>query len=342
MSLNKNLHQAKREKNDEFYTQLTDIEKELHHYSQHFRDKTVYCNCDDSKASQFFQYFWKKFRSLGLKKLVTTCYKNNDPESFSLHMSKDSAGLSVSKNGGRRVSHELLGTEDFPLKGDGDFRSEECIEILKQADIVVTNPPFSLLREYVAQLMEYDKRFLIVGNMNAISYKEIFPLIQSNKMWLGITPKGRDMLFDVRSEYAEELKATKKEGSAYRIVEGVIKGRLGNAAWFTNLDHKRRHEPLILYKRYNSEDYPVYDNYDAINVDKTKDIPKDYDGAMGVPISFLDKYNPEQFEILSANDLRRNKQTPIKPHGLIKDKDGSIGGQPKYVRIVIRKRNVQS
>ena len=172
---------------------------------------------------------------------------------------------------------------------------------MKRADIVVTNPPFSLFREYVAQLMEYDKKFLIVGNQNAISYKEIFPLIKDNRIWLGITPKGQDMLFDVPTGYAEELVKNRKEGSAYRIVDGVVKGRLGNAAWFTNIDHKKRHEELILYKRYSPEEYPTYDNYDAINVDMTAEIPMDYDGIMGVPITFLDKHNPDQFEIIGMD-----------------------------------------
>lgn len=194
-----------------------------------------------------------------------------------------------------------IGIREF--SGDGDFRRAECIELLKRADIAVTNPPFSLFREYVAQLMQYGKKFLIVGNQNAITYKEIFPLIKDNRMWLGVTPKGQDMLFDVPEGYAKELVATAKEGSAYRVVDGVIKGRLGNAAWFTNLDHKKRQEELNLYKRYSPEEYPSYDNYDAINVDKTAEIPMDWDGVMGVPISFLDKHNPDQYEILGVSYL---------------------------------------
>ena len=191
-----------------------------------------------------------------------------------------------------------IGIREF--EGDGDFRSSECIELLKQADIVVTNTPFSLFREYVAQLVQYGKKFLIVGSQNAITYKEIFPLIKDNRLWLGVTPKGQDMLFDVPEGYAQELTANKKEGSAYRLVDGVVKGRLGNAAWFTNLDHAKRHEELILYKRYSPEEYPTYDNYDAINVDRVADIPMDWDGAMGVPVTFLDKHNPEQFDLLGV------------------------------------------
>ena len=200
---------------------------------------------------------------------------------------------------------------------------------------------FSLFREYIAQLVEHDKKFLVIGNMNAITYKEIFPLIRDAKLWLGRGPAGRDMLFDVPEDYARELVRNKKEGSAYRRVDGIIKGRLGNAAWFTNLDHRKRHEDLILYKKYSPDEYPKYDNYDAINVNKTADIPVDFAGPMGVPITFLDKHNPDQFEIVSANDIRANANIPVKPHGLIKDKDGAIDGKPTYVRIVIRNRRIQ-
>ena len=226
------------------------------------------------------------------------------------------------------------------LKGDGNFGSNECVALLKQADIVVTNPPFSLFREYVAQLVEHDKKFLIVGNKNAITYKEIFPLIQSDKLWLGINPNGRDMLFDVPDDYARTLLNTAKEGSAYRVVDGVVKGRLGNAAWYTNLPHRRRSEELRLYRRYNPEDYPTYDNYDAINVDKVADIPEDYPGAMGVPITFLDKYNPEQFEILWTTDrggdgILDNIKKPHERH------DAPVGnGVPKYKRIIIRNKRL--
>ena len=203
---------------------------------------------------------------------------------------------------------------------------------------MVTNPPFSLFREYVAQLVEHGKRFLVIGSMNAITYKEIFPLIRDGRLWLGHGPAGRDMLFDVPAAYARELVVTKKEGSAYRMVDGVVKGRLGNAAWFTNLDHAKRREELILWRRYRPEEYPKYDNYDAINVDRTAEIPMDYDGAMGVPITFLDKHNPGQFELLNADDLRTDSTVPVKAHGLIKDKDSAINGKPTYARIVIRRK----
>ncbi|MDD9956994.1 MAG: adenine-specific methyltransferase EcoRI family protein [Anaerolineaceae bacterium] len=340
MAANRNLHSAKSSRKDEFYTQLSDIENELRHYTEHFRGKVVYCNCDDPRVSNFFKYFSLNFARLGLKKLITTCYKNQQMDMFSKHDAEKAIYLeydgTVNENGVPSI--EDIGIH--PLQGDGDFRSDECIMLLKYADIVVTNPPFSLFREYVAQLMAYDKQFLIIGHQNAITYKEIFPLIKENRIWLGYGPMGKDMLFDVPEDYARYLVDNKNEGSAYRMVNGVVKGRLGNAAWYTNLDHNRRHEDLILYKKYTPEDYPTYDNYDAIEVSKTKEIPCDYAGAMGVPISFLDKHNPEQFEIVSANDIRLNDRVPIKKHGLIKDKDGTINGKPKYVRIVIRNKRL--
>ena len=333
MAGNQNLHAANRAKQDEFYTQLSDIEKELKHYRKHFRGKTVYCNCDDPTISNFFLYFHLNFEKLGLKRLITTCYKNRQTDMFSEHNMEAAAGVEYLGNGTQPT--------DFQLKEDGDFRSRECIELLKQADIVVTNPPFSLFREYIAQLVEYGKKFVVIGSMNAITYKEVFPLIKSDRLWLGHGPAGKDMLFDVPEDYARELVRNKKEGSAYRLVDGVTKGRLGNAVWFTNLDHKKRHDDLILYKKYSPDEYPKYDNYDAINVDKMADIPVDFASPMGVPITFLDKHNPEQFEIVSANDIRSNANVPVKPHGLIKDKDGAIDGKPTYVRIVIRNRRIQ-
>ena len=303
MSLNANLRDAKRNKNDEFYTQLPDIENELKHYKAHFQGKVVYCNCDDPTESNFYRYFSANFEHLGLKRLIASCYRNESRDLFSQHDSEQAAWIEYT---GNPRGEGLPRPEDASLRhfeGDGDFRSPESIGLLSQADIVVTNPPFSLFREYVAQLVEHDKRFLIVGSQNAITYKEIFPLIKDNRIWLGMTPKGRDMLFDVPSEYAQELRKTKREGSAYRLVDGVVKGRLGNAAWFTNLDHTKRHEELPMFRRYTPEDYPHYDNYDAINVNKIADIPVDWDGAMGVPITFLDKYNPDQFEILGFSSL---------------------------------------
>ena len=327
MARNRSLHAANRAKQNEFYTQLSDIEKELKHYRKHFLGKTVYCNCDDPTISNFFRYFHLNFAKLGLKRLMTTCYKNQQPDLFSKHNMETAAGLEYVGNHGTEPTI-------FQLKEDGDFRSRECIELLKQADIVVTNPPFSLFREYIAQLVEYDKKFVVIGSMNAITYKEVFSLIKSDRLWLGHGPAGKDMLFDVPEDYAEELVRNKKEGSAYRRVDGVIKGRLGNAVWFTNLDHKKRHEDLILYKKYSPDEYPKYDNYDAINVSKTADIPRDYAGEIGVPISFLDKHNPDQFEIIGMD-------RPLITELTGKQSRFKIKGKEIFARIVIRNRRIQ-
>ncbi len=324
-TLNRNLHKAKNAKKDEFYTQLPDIERELKHYTKHFKNKTVLCNCDDPRVSNFFHYFSHNFEELKLKKLITTCYKNQDMDLFSRNKSEKAIYLEYEgdKNNNKVPDVEEIGKKYF--KGNGDFRSEECIKLLKQADIVITNPPFSLFREYVAQLIEYDKKFIIIGNKNAITYKEIFKLIKENKMWVGNTPMGADILFDVPEDFAKEIIAKKKEGSGYKIINGVVKGR-AQAVWFTNLDLDKRHEDIILYEKYSPEKYPTYDNYDAINVDKTKDIPADYDGVMGVPITFLDKYNPDQFRIVK---FRKGND----------DKDLSINGKYPYFRILIKKKN---
>jgi modification methylase ecoRI len=324
MSGNKSLHAANRAKNDEFYTELADIDKELRHYKHHFKNKTVYCNCDDPRVSNFFHYFSHNFETLGLKKLMATCYKSQAADLFSQNDSEQAVYLIYEgdKNGNRVP--DLSEIQVLPLQGDGDFRSEECIALLKQADIVVTNPPFSLFREYVAQLVEYGKKFLIIGNKNAITYKEIFPLIKDDKMWLGVTPMGTDMLFGVPEHYAETLVQTKKSGSSYRIIDGEVKAR-AQACWFTNLDHDKRHEELILYKRYTSEEYPHYDNYDAVDVSKVAEIPCDFDGAMGVPITFLDKYNPEQFEIIK---FRKGND----------EQDLSINGKCPYFRVLIKRK----
>lgn len=282
---NKNLNEARKNKNDEFYTQLSDIENELKHYIKYFRGKVVYCNCDDPGQSNFWRYFHLNFTYFGLKKLIATHYRAE----------------------GGAYTMEYTGENDLNiyegkvknLKGTGDFRDEECIEVLKQADIVVTNPPFSLFREYLGQLMEYDKKFIILGNKNCITYKEVFPLLRDDKIWIGVTPMGRDLLFDLPVDCVEQLKAEGKEGSTYKIVNGVIKRR-SPSIWFTNLDHNKRHEPLELLEHYTPEKYPKYDNYDAINVDRVYDIPCDYYEAMGVPITFMDKFSPEQFEILGT------------------------------------------
>lgn len=324
---NKQLHKASKAKKDEFYTQLSDIERELYHYQSHFKDKVIYCNCDDPSVSNFFHYFSFNFEKLKLKRLITTCYKNRQRDLFSKNDSKRSICLEYEgdKNGNRVPDPDEIGIKQ--LNGDGDFHSEECIELLKQADIVVTNPPFSLFREYVAQLIKYKKKFIIIGHQNAISYKEIFKLIKANKLWLGNGFKGNCAHF-INKHYVDY--ATSGDHR-----EGMI--RVSGVQWFTNLDIKKRHEDIILTKEYKSEEYPRYDNYHAINIDKTKDIPEDYDGAMGVPITFLNKFNPDQFEIISSNDIRTNNDVPFKEHGLIKDKDGAINGKPKYVRIVIKK-----
>lgn len=283
MSKNTNLHQAKKNKNDEFYTQLTDIEKELVHYVDFFEGKTVYCNCDDARESNFFKYFSNRFEELGLKKLIATGYKENGHGVLLVYEGD--------KNGNRCVDDEEIKVTE--LQGDGDFRSDECIEFLKESDVVVTNPPFSLFREYVKQLMDYNKKFLIIGNMNAITYKEIFPLIKDNRLWEGVSLNGTKCQFDIPEDY---------DGKNVFIDEfGKRKAKINNAIWFTNIEHKLRKTPLVLYKTYKGyeNEYPKYDNYDAINVDKVSDIPIDYDGVIGVPITFLYKYCPSQFEIVS-------------------------------------------
>lgn len=301
---NKNLHKAKTNKKDEFYTQLSDIERELKHYKKHFKDKVVFCNCDDPRVSNFFHYFSHNFEKLGLKKLITTCYKNQDMDLFSQNKSEQAVYLEYEgdKNNNRVPDIEEIGIK--PLKGDGDFRSDECIELLKQADIVVTNPPFSLFREYVAQLIEYDKKFIIVGHQNAIKYKEVFPLIRDNKLWLGFGFKGGAGHF-INVHYEDYA-------TAEDHVDGMI--RVSGVHWFTNLDINKRHEDLILYKQYVSEEYPKYENFNAINVNKTKDIPVDYDGMIGVPITFMDKHNPEQFQIIGVGIANLGLEIGIQPY----------------------------
>jgi len=335
---NKNLQAAKTAKKDEFYTQLTDIEKELRHYKEHFRGKTVLCNCDDPRVSNFFKYFAMNFEHLGLKRLITTCYKHQDIDLFGDHSSEKAVYLIYDgdKNGNGVPDADEL--QVMPLKGDGDFRSKECIELLKQADIVVTNPPFSLFREYVAQLMKYEKKFLIIGNQNAITYKEFFPLLKDNKVWLGYGFQAGNAYFSIPSEQSHNY----AEG-VYNKETGLVKFR--NCTWFTNLDHDKRHEPLILYKRYNPQEYPKYDNYNAINVDKVEKIPEDYYGIMGVPITYMDKYCPDQFDIVGAADgwINCNRDILDDPSIYIqgfKDKGGNpmVGGKIIYKRILIRRK----
>src|SRR5690554_6079576 len=301
---NSNLHKAKDNKKDEFYTQLSDIERELKYYKHHFKDKVVYCNCDDPRVSNFFHFFSYNFEKLGLKKLIATCYKNQSMDLFSQNDSEQAIYLEYTgdKNGNNVPDPSEIGIKH--LKGDGDFRSSESIGLLTQADIVVTNPPFSLFREYVAQLIEYDKKFVIVGHQNAITYKEIFPLIKENKLWLGYGFKGGAGHF-INEHYEDYATATDRK-------EGMI--RVSGVVWFTNLDISKRHEDLILYKNYNEEDYPTYENFNAINVNKTKDIPMDYSGFIGVPITFLDKYNPDQFEIIGLGISNSGIEIGVQPY----------------------------
>lgn len=329
---NKNelLHKAGKHKKDEFYTQLSDIERELKHYKNHLKGKVVYCNCDDPRVSNFFHYFSYNFEKLGLKKLIATCYKNQNMDLFSQNNSEQAIYLEYvgDKNKNSIPDPKEIGIK--PLKGDGDFRSKECIELLKQADIVVTNPPFSLFREYVAQLIEYDKKFIIIGHQNAISYREIFKLIMDNKLWLGYG-FNRNMAHFINPNYEDyAADADHKEGMIR--VSGVV--------WFTNLDIQKRHEDLILYKTYrgNESEYPKYDYYDAINVDKTKDIPMDYKGQIGVPITFIDKYNPDQFEIIDGIGRYSMLTGPTeKTKGTYLTK---VDGKPKYARIVIKNKRL--
>ncbi|WP_255565837.1 adenine-specific methyltransferase EcoRI family protein [Mycoplasma sp. E35C] len=311
MSKSRELSTARKNKKDEFYTQLTDIEKEMVYYKNFFKDKVIYCNCDDPEWSNFFNYFKLNFDFFQLKKLITTHFDYKKPT--------------------YKLEYDGKNIQKSPLRCNGDFRSDESIELLKQADIVITNPPFSLFREYISQLIEHDKKFLIIGNQNAISTIEVFNYFKENKVWYGVSISSGDREFRVPDSY--ELNAigtrTDSQGNKYIRVKGV--------RWFTNLDHKKRHEEFISYKPYNPEEYPKFDNYNAINIDKTKEIPMDYYEPMGVPITFLDKYNPDQFEILDANNISINGLRK-KPHGLIKDKEGSVNGLCKYVRIVIRRK----
>lgn len=310
MTDNKSLRKASQQKNDEFYTQLADIEQELRHYKEHFRDKIVFCNCDDPFESNFVKYFAMNFNYLGLKKLIATCYDsspiafeqmsifdevapvrfaNRDRHAYKIEINEVADYNADGAIDLSDVRHLLLNKSNTLtlLQGNGDFRSRECIDLLQQADIVVTNPPFSLFREYVAQLVEYNKKFVIIGNKNCITYKEVFSLFKENKIWLGYRNINADMWFIVPNYYKYE-----------KLINGK-KTKHIMGCWLTNIDSTKRHEELILYKNYTPEEYPKYDNYDAINVDKVSDIPCDYNGLMGVPVTFLDKYNPEQFELIA-------------------------------------------
>ncbi|MBQ9784779.1 MAG: adenine-specific methyltransferase EcoRI family protein [Clostridia bacterium] len=330
MAGNENLHKASKAKNDEFYTQLSDIENELSHYRAYFRGKVVLCNCDDPYESNFFKYFAMNFNFLGLKKLIATCYDSSPVAGEQLSIFPDRRPYKVEiaevtdENGDGAID---LSDVEYLLKNkkntisklkSGDFRSDECVELLKKADIVATNPPFSLFREYVAQLMEYDKKFIIIGNQNAITYKEIFPLLKDNKMWLGYGFHAGNAYFRVIGEEQRQY-----ANGVYDSTTGLVKFR--NCVWFTNVDIDKRHENLLLYKQYTPEEYPKYDNYDAINVNKTAEIPADYYECMGVPITFLDRYNPEQFEIVK---FRKGND----------DKDLVVNGKCPYFRIIIKRK----
>ena len=292
---NDNLRQAKAAKNDEFYTQYDDIAAELKHYSTFLREKIVFCNCDDPTWSNFWKYLHNNFSVLGLKKLISTHYEPDGSPSYKMEY-----------KGGDDLNTEV-GTVT-PLKGNGDFRSEECIELLRSSDVVITNPPFSIFREYLQTIIEQNKNFIIIGSMNAAHNKDMFPLIMNNKVWMGCRSLNRDMYFNVPDSYKEYLLANKKEGSAYKIINNVVMGRLASACWYTNIDIKKRHQPFFppedahCYYEGNEDKYPKYVNYDGIDVAKTELIPIDYTGYMGVPISFLDKYNPDDFEIIGSAD----------------------------------------
>ena len=324
---NEDLRKANKAKKDEFYTQLSDIEKELNNYRKEFKDKTVFCNCDDPYESNFFKYFAMNFKFLGLKKLIATCYATS-PVAYTQLSLFDVEGLKIEKKDSKKpYKIEITEVEDSNsdgaidltdveyliknkkntltlLKGDGDFRSEECIELLKESDIVVTNPPFSLFREYVAQLIEYNKQFIIMGNTNALSYKEIFKLFKEDNIRTGYTNFNVGMFFFVPDD-------TEKY---HKIVDGKKMVRVATSCWFTNLPVKRHNEKLILYETYKPDKYPKYENFDAINVDSYTKIPKDYDGYMGVPITFLDKFNPNQFKLLGLGISNSGLEIGVKPY----------------------------
>jgi hypothetical protein len=318
---NQLLQKAKKSKSDEFYTQLCDIESELQYYPNHFEGKVVYCNCDDPRISNFFRFFAVHFHELGLKKLIASCYREQANDLFSMQDNENGFWYEYSGEDGENFDPSKIRINYF--KGSGDFRSAECIELLKQSDVVVTNPPFSLFREFVAQIVKYNKQFLIIGNVNSITYKEIFNLIQKNQAWLGVN-LGRGIsgfiVPDDYDQYGTEV-SINSDGQKIIATNGCL--------WLTNLELKRRHEDIELTSVYygNENVYPKYDNCDGINVNKTQNIPKDYSGLMGVPITFLHKYNPNQFEIVK---FRKGDD----------GKDLRINGECPYFRILIRNKNV--
>ncbi len=351
-SLNSNFHKASKAKKDEFYTQLVDIEKELKHYKEQFRGKVVYCNCDDPFESNFFKYFAANFNALGLKKLIATSYKPSPIANTQLDLFGNIKELSTPKGRPKITANKFIinevndidgngafdlhdiaeqlkankNNEWTPLEGEGDFRSAESIELLKQADIVVTNPPFSLFREYVAQLVEHKKKFIILGDQNAITYKDFFKLIKDNKLWLGYD-NGGTKWFQVPMDYDIPTESRKK------IENGIQYFSMGRIVWFTNMETTKRHQELTLYKKYTPEEYPRYDNYEAINVDKVSDIPMGYSEMMGVPITFLDKYNPKQFEIIGID--RYVEDNPNYGRRF------TINEKEIYARVIIKNKKVK-
>jgi hypothetical protein len=328
---------ARAGKKDEFYTSLHDVEIEMRNYSHHFLGKVVYCNCDDPRSSNFFKFFHSNFESLGLKKLIATAYRNQDPDRIG--SGKGEQGLLLEYSGDNAID-QSTGRADIglrPLRGDGDFRSDESMELLQQADIVVTNPPFSLFREYVRQLFDFNKSFLILGNMNAVTYKEIFPLFQENKMWYGPSIRSGDREFRVPDDYPLTASGFRIDDQGNKFV------RVKGIRWFTNLDFPRRHEDLELSMKYDPATYPKYVNFDAIDVSRTRDIPVDYPDVMGVPISFLDKHNPKQFEIIGSSQTLGRPMSQVAERGTYQEGgprfylpkgDGTF--RRMYDRIVIR------
>lgn len=315
----KTLRNAKTQQKDEFYTQLADIEKECSKYKEAFRDKTIFLNCDDPLESNFWKYFALNFTHFGLKKLIATHFDETEP-SYKLELTGDMDA------DGTINDDDVIQT---PLAQNGDFRSPECIEILKEADIIITNPPFSLFREYVAQLVEYEKQFLIIGNTNALTYKEIFKLIKDNKLRTGYTNFNVGMYFVVPDDWEKW----------HKVENGKKLVRVSTSCWFTNLDVTKHHEDIVLYKQYSPDEYPKYDNYDAINVDKVTDIPADYPDAIGVPVTFIDKYNPDQFEIIDAIGRYSMLTGPTpETQGTYLTK---VDGRPKYARVIIRNKRLK-
>jgi len=311
-SKSSNLAAAKAAREDEFYTQIADIERELINYRDHFAGKVVYCNCDDPRVSGFVHYFSYNFEKLKLKKLIATCYKNQNIDLFSQHDSERAVKLIYTGDKNANGFPEPSEFEVETLEGDGDFRSRESIELLQEADIVVTNPPFSLYREYLAQVIDRDKKFILLGPQNAIKYKGIFPHLMSGKMWLG--NKSGGMKFRVPNDKDKPGLITDSEGNKWQT--------FGNICWYTNLDYPKRHEDLILYKTYSPDEYIKYDNFDAIEVSKVSEIPVDYDGVMGVPITFLDKHNPDQFEIVGISQSWFRASSKTYPKQIQVDSNG--------------------